>query len=253
MALRLFAMNGGWQTGPLGIFLAGEHGRIRVPTPCYLVQHPRGTVLFDSGLHLDCQTDPVGYLGSLARIFELDCHPGDDVRGRLARIDVEADRITFLVNSHLHYDHAGGNHQVPNARLVVQRREWEAGHTPESIAANYYRPGDYDLGHDTLLIDGEHDLFGDGSVVCLPTYGHTPGHQALRVRGPQRDVVLAADACYLRRTLDTLHLPGVAHDPDAMLRSLHALRTLRSAGAQIFFGHDPEFWDGVPQAPVAVF
>ena len=72
------------------------------------------------------------------------------------------------------------------------------------------------------------------------------------MRGPQGDVVLAADACYLRRTLDTLHLPGVMHDPDAMLRSLHTLRALQAAGAQIFFGHDPDFWDGVPQAPMAV-
>jgi N-acyl homoserine lactone hydrolase len=64
--------------------------------------------------------------------------------------------------------------------------------------------------------------------------------------------VLAADACYLRRTLDDLHLPAIVHDTAAMQRSLQALRALRAAGAQIVFGHDPEFWDGVPQAPAAL-
>jgi glyoxylase-like metal-dependent hydrolase (beta-lactamase superfamily II) len=252
MSVRLFAMNCGWQTGPLRNFLSGESGRIRVPTPSYLVVHPRGKVLFDSGLHLDCQVDPQARLGVIARVYDVECGPGDDVRARLATLDTDVGEITFLVNSHLHYDHSGGNHQIPNARLVVQRPEWEAGHQPEGIAANYYQPQDYDLGHDVLVADGEHDLFGDGSVVCVPTYGHTPGHQALRVRGEHGDVVLAADACYLRRTLEELHLPGIVHDPDEMLRSLHALRALRAAGARIFFGHDPEFWATVPQAPAPV-
>ena len=252
MDVRLYAMNCGWQTGPLGNFLAGASGRIRVPTPSFLVEHPRGRVLFDSGLHLDCQSDPAARLGVIARVYDVECRPGDEVRARLATLGIDAGAVTHLVNSHLHYDHTGGNHQIPNARLVVQRREWEAGHTAEAIAANYYQPHDYDLGHDVLLVDGEHDLFGDGSVVCLPTYGHTPGHQSLRVRNDHGTVVLAADACYLRRTLDDLHLPAIVHDAAAMQRSLQTLRALRAAGAQIVFGHDPEFWDGVPQAPAAL-
>jgi len=252
MSLRLYAINCGWQTGPLGLFLAGEHGRLRVPTPTYLIDHPKGRVLFDSGLHTDLQHDPAARLGSIATLFDIECRPGDEVRARLAALDVDAASIRFLVNSHLHFDHAGGNHQIPGARLVVQRREWEAGHEPDQIAANYYDPRNYDLGHDVLVVDGEHDLFGDGSVVCIPTWGHTPGHQSLRVRGDHGEVVLAADACYLRRTLDDLHLPAVLHDREAMLRSLEALRALRARGAQIFYGHDPEFWQTVPQAPAAV-
>jgi len=252
MTVRLYAMNCGWQTLPLGILLAGEHGRLRVPTPSYLVQHPRGTVLFDSGLHVDCQTDPAARIGELANLFAFDYHPGDEVRARLATVGVDPRDVTFLVNSHLHFDHSGGNHQIPNARLVVQRPEWEAGHTPEAIAANYYYPHDYDLGHDVLLVDGEHDLFGDGSVVCVPTYGHTPGHQSLRVRSAAGEIVLAGDACYLRRTLDEMHLPGVVHDADGMRRALEWLGRARAAGARIFYGHDPEFWRDVPQAPAAV-
>ena len=59
-----------------------------------------------------------------------------------------------------------------------------------------FNPRDFDLGHKLRLVDGEHDVFGDGSVVCLPTHGHTPGHQSLRLRLDGGEIVLAADARY---------------------------------------------------------
>jgi glyoxylase-like metal-dependent hydrolase (beta-lactamase superfamily II) len=239
-------------TGPLGNFLAGESGSIRVPVPCFLISHPDGSVLFDSGLHPDVQADPAARLGFLARVFVAEYHHGEDVAARLTTVGVQPQKVRYLVNSHLHFDHSGGNACIPNAQLVVQRAEWEAGRDPDLMRANAYNPKDYDLGHDVRLIDGEYDLFGDGLVVCIPTYGHTPGHQSLRVRLDSGEVVLAGDACYLRRTLDALHLPSIVHDEQGMLASLHRLRALRAAGAQIFYGHDPEFWATVPQPPAVI-
>ena len=252
MSVRLFAMTCGWLTGPTAGFLAGEEGSLRVPVPVFLVDHPRGAVVFDSGLHPDAGTDPAGRLGLAARVFRVELAPGEDVAGRLATLGIDAASVRHLVNSHLHFDHTGGNARLPNARIVVQRREWEAGHDADAVRANYYDPHDYDTGHDVLVVDGEHDLFGDGRVVCIPTHGHTPGHQSLRVRLDSGDVVLAADACYLRRTLEELHLPSIVHDRDAMLAALARLRALRDAGARIFYGHDPAFWADVPQAPVPI-
>jgi len=66
--------------------------------------------------------------------------------------------------------------------MLVQRREWDAGMDPDTAVRHGYNPRDFDLGHKLRPIDGEHDVFGDGSVVCLPTHGHAPGHQLLRVR-----------------------------------------------------------------------
>jgi glyoxylase-like metal-dependent hydrolase (beta-lactamase superfamily II) len=136
--------------------------------------------------------------------------------------------------------------------VIVQRAEWEAGHDADGVRANFYDPRDYDTGQDVLLVRGEHDVFGDGRVVCIPTHGHTPGHQSLRVRLDGGDVVLTADACYFRRTLEELRLPAVMHDRNAMLASLHRLRALRDAGARLVYGHDPEFWATLPQAPAAL-
>ena len=248
--MRLYAMTCGWLTGPLGNFLAGAEGQIRVPVPCFLIDHPNGPVLFDTGMHPQTQTDPQARLGGLTRIFGVEFQPGEEVSARLQEIGVDAARVRYLINSHLHFDHTGGNGAIPNARLVVQRREWEAGHDADQIRKQFYNPLDYQLGHDVLAVDGEHDLFGDGRIVCFPTYGHTPGHQSLRLRLDHGTVVLTADACYLRRTLDEMHLPSVVDDPEAMRRSLEHLRTLRDAGARIIYGHDPEAWITVPQAPV---
>jgi glyoxylase-like metal-dependent hydrolase (beta-lactamase superfamily II) len=247
--IRLFAMTCGWLTGPLANFLAGETGRIRVPVPCFLIDHPKGKVLFDSGMHPETQLDSAARLGSIAKLFDVDFKPGEEVASRLAALDVDAGEIQYLVNSHLHFDHTGGNATIRNARLVVQRREWKAGKDDDQIHRNFYDPRDYDTGHDVLAVDGEHDLFGDGGVVCLPTYGHTPGHQSLRVELERGPVILTGDACYLCRTLEDLHLPSVVFDQEAMLQSLRQLRALRDAGARIFYGHDPEFWRTVPQAP----
>ncbi len=233
-------------------FLAGETGRLRVPVPCFLIDHPKGKVLFDTGLHPATQSDPAARLGLAAQVFDVDFRSGEDVAARLTSLEIDPDAIRYLVNSHLHFDHTGGNATIPSAQLVVQRAEWEAGHDADLIRKNYYDPKDYDTGHDVLMVDGEYDLFGDGRVVCIPTYGHTPGHQSLRVRLDSREVVLTGDACYLRRTLEAMHLPSIVYDENGMRASLQRLRALRDAGAQIFYGHDPEFWMTVPQAPLAM-
>jgi N-acyl homoserine lactone hydrolase len=88
--------------------------------------------------------------------------------------------------------------------------------------------------------------------VCLPTHGHTPGHQSLKLRLSGGEIVLAADSCYFCRTLRERRLPRFVHDRDAMHASLDRLATLEAQGARIFFGHDPEFWATVPQAPLSL-
>ena len=150
--VRLFAMTCGWIEADYHGFLEHEPGRLRVPVPCYLIDHPRGKVVFDTGLHVAIQSDPAARLGILARFFAVTFHAGEDIAARLAALDVDAARIHHLVTSHLHFDHVGGNASLPNARIVIQRREWEAGRDADRIAASGYNPADYDTGQEILAL-----------------------------------------------------------------------------------------------------
>jgi len=253
VSLSLFAFTCGHLEGDFGRLMEGGEGRIRLPIPSYLIEHPKGIALFDTGMHPDCQHDPSARVGArIAGLFAFDYQPGEEIAARLTALDRDPAKIDLIINSHFHFDHVGGNGLIPNATMIVQRREWDAGMEPDTAARHGYNPRDFDLGHKLRLIDGEHDVFGDGSVVCLPTYGHTPGHQSLKLRLTGGDIVLAADSCYFCRTLRERRLPRFVHDRDAMHASLDRLAALEAAGARIFFGHDPEFWESVPQAPAAL-
>src|SRR6516162_7303452 len=176
MTVKLYAFTCGTVTGEFGRLMEGGEGDITLPVPVFLIEHPKGQALFDTGLHPDCQHDPAGRLGSrLAGLFRIGFKPGEEVSARLEAIDRDPAHIDLVINSHFHFDHVGGNGLIPNATMLVQRREWDAGMDPDTAARHGYNPRDFDLGHKLRLLDGEHDVFGDGAVVCLPTHGHTPG------------------------------------------------------------------------------
>jgi len=253
MAVKLHAFTCGTVTGEFARLMEGGEGDITVPIPVFLIEHAKGRALFDTGLHPDCQHDPANRLGErLTQLFKIGFSAGEEVSARLEAIDRDPAKIDLVINSHFHFDHVGGNALIPNATMLVQRREWEAGMDPDTAARHGYNPRDFDLGHKLRLVDGEHDVFGDGSVICLPTHGHTLGHQSLKLRLDGGEVVLAADACYFCRTLRERRLPRYVADREAMLASLDRLEALERGGARIFFGHDPEFWQSLPQAPAAI-
>jgi len=179
---------------------------------------------------------------------------GDDVVPQLATLGLTPDDIRFVANSHLHFDHCGGNEFFPRATFLVQRPELESARRPGFVPGYSPSPIDFDHPLDYRMIEGEHDVFGDGSVILFPTYGHTPGHQSLRVRaGKQGQIVCASDACYTRENMDRDVLPKILWDASVMSESLAALRKLRDqVGATMFYGHDPAQWQATPRAPTPV-
>jgi N-acyl homoserine lactone hydrolase len=247
--LIVHAMTCGWMTMDLGAMLEGESGKIRIPVPSYLIRHPKGLVLYDTGLHKSMQTDADARLGVMAPMFDIHYESNEDVAARLEVIDVSVDDITWLVNSHLHFDHCGGNDAIPNAPIVVQRKELEAAKSPDIAGKIGLFSQDWDHGHDFVLADGELDIFSDGSVVCIPTPGHTPGHQSLKLTDESGVKVLTGDACYLRRSIEEMRLPARSFSPEQMLESFKLLKALEAKGATLFYGHDPAFWNDLPEFP----
>lgn len=242
MTPRLFGCVCGQFHSPAeGMGIAGG-GQVSAPVPFYVIEHPDGVALFDTGFSTTLHEPGDAYMQALrAQGLDVTFGPEDTARSHLERLEIDPARVRYVVLSHLHFDHSGGLHQIPNAKLVVQRREWEAG-SDDDIAARYFLPRRYfSLGHEVELVDGEHDLFGDGSVTCIPSYGHTPGHQSLRVRSAQGDHILVGDACYNCQVVETRNFPAYS-DHAAMNRSLDDLLARREAGTVMVFGHDPDQW-----------
>lgn len=233
----------GWLRQQERTLLKGGSTEItEIPVPAWLVRHPSGVVVFDAGLHPDLAVSPES-LGPMAKLFDPVLDTGGTVGPRLEQHDVDPAGAITVVISHCHFDHVGGLCEMPNARVVVQGNEWSA-----ALAAG--QQGGYDsqlidLGHDVVEVRGEHDLFGDGTITCVPTPGHTCGHQSLRVLTDAGPVILAADACYFARTLDDGVLPPFAFDLDQQRASLDMLRGERAAGTTLVPGHDAEVFRGM--------
>jgi N-acyl homoserine lactone hydrolase len=226
-----------------------------VPVLSFLVDHPRGRLLFDTGVHCQARVDPVGRLGAeRVKRLTVKSKEGDDVVAQLSRLGLTPADVRYVANSHLHFDHCGGNEFFPHATFLVQRPELEAARRPGFVPSYSPSPIDFDHPLDYRMLAGEHDVFGDGAVILIPTYGHTPGHQSLRVRMAKgAELVCASDACYTRENMDRDVLPKILWDAAVMRDSLAALRKLRDqTGATMFYGHDPAQWETTPRAPAPV-
>jgi N-acyl homoserine lactone hydrolase len=229
-------LNVGWISSSAALWRQGEdpERRIRFPVPSYLVEVGDERILIDTGLNPAGIGDPGAFYGrpELSGLFALELE--QDVAEQ-----VDVSTLTRIVLTHLHFDHAGGLKLLPaSIPVLVQRSEWEAGHDAASCERNFLYPRDY-AGDDreVILIDGDHDLLGDGSVELLLTPGHTPGHQSVRV-GEQ--LILGADVAHFASTFEDRRFPMFGDDFAAQARSADRLCRLRDAGARVLPGHDPE-------------
>lgn len=217
----------------------------------YVVKHPEGVVLFDSGAHPDLATDPVGRMGAGAEEFIVKLDAGDAIEPVLARIGLTPDDIDLVIQSHLHFDHAGGLYAFPRTPVMVQRAELEFAEDPPAEQRDVYIAEDFAPVTDWRLVDGEEDVFGDGRLIVIPTPGHTKGHQSLLVRlDDGREIFLLADAAYLLEKMRLRRPPGVLWEEGAILETWDRIEALeRERDAFLITTHDLDYEERIEIAP----
>lgn len=234
--MRVTQLDGGAFSSAAGIWRSGESlGKmVRFPIPVYLIEVGEEQILVDTGLHPAAAADAAAHYDGAEnmRNFRL-----EQEVGLAEQLDLAT--VTKVVMTHLHFDHAGGLDQLPEeVPVYVQRREWEAGRDPDAVAKNFFLPRDYaGVADQVVLVDGDHDLLGDGSIELLSTPGHTPGHQSVKVG---EHLVIGGDVTHFATGLDDHRFPLFGDDLDVQRVSAERLRALRDAGAVVRPGHDPE-------------
>ncbi len=237
---------------------------VAVPVPAFLVRHPTaGLVLIDTGLHPSIASDPEANLGRLATSFtEWTVRPGEDVASRLRANDTDPSEVGTVIMTHLHLDHASGISEFPGATFVVSSKEWDDACSGLFPLLKYYRRQQFDHAFDFRTVDyssdstnsfstfgRSFDLFGDGSVVLVSTPGHSAGHQSVVLRLADRPMLIAGDAIFLAGQLepgaDLAARPEDRHEYERSIREMQLFRR-ENPSAIITPGHDPEFYDRLP-------
>jgi len=224
---------------------------VDIPYFFYVVQHPQGTVLFDTGGHPSLASNPRARLGDAADAFEVTMIEEDGVVSKIGTAGFEPSDIDHVVLSHLHYDHAGGIEFFPESQFYAQRRELEFAHWPPIYQREIYLPADFDHPVHWNELEGDYDLFGDGRVIIFTTPGHTAGHQSMFVKlSDEKSLVLVADAAYLPRNIELNALPAIVWNPDAMVASWQRIREFKTRhGAELIFTHDLSWPETTRVAP----
>ena len=215
--------------------IQGGSGTLRLPVYAHHISHPKGELLFDSGL-------PQAFEDKNNQRRENRSFRFDGVKNIVTCLEeahLDPNRIQKVVTSHFHFDHAGGNSLLKNATVIVQEKELEATRIPEFVEKSGYNTMDLVPEHNYQVINGEFDIFNDGSLVCLPTHGHTAGHQSLQILTGKEKMVLASDACQIKQILNDEFLQAPSFDQELQLESLKKLQKLQALGFVIVPGHEP--------------
>jgi N-acyl homoserine lactone hydrolase len=238
------------------------------PINAYVIEHRDGLVLFDTGQDRASVTDPGYFPGGVTgvlygRLARFEISPQETLSAGLDRLGYAAGDVKTAVVSHLHQDHIGGLAELSQAGIIVSQAEWDTLSRPLPEMRGLMRrhidlPGlrwhriTAEPTDDPGLapFQSRHDLFGDGSLVLLPTPGHTPGSMSLLVRRPGRPpLMMVGDLTYDVHLLEAGHVPGVGsgrrlREATAMINTMRQ----RYPGLVILSAHDPAAASRLAQA-----
>jgi N-acyl homoserine lactone hydrolase len=213
--------------------------------PCYLIVHPKGTLMWDVGVIPDN-----AFKGGKPVTED-----GDTVSSpkpllpQLAALGYPAEKITYIAFSHYHFDHTANANAFAGSTWLVHAAERDAMFTasPEH-QATYSRLRNSKT---IILPNTDYDVFGDGTVVIKYAPGHTPGHQVLALKLPKTGpVLIAGDLWHYAAERTASRPPQDEANKEKTLASRAAMETyLKQSGAQLWIEHDPATFNRLKKAP----
>lgn len=219
-------------------------------SPCFLIRHAKGDLLWDTGIG-DATAETTkgrqllpGYVATVPVTL----------RSQLRMLGLDYDRVSHFAFSHAHVDHLGNANAMTKALWIVNRCElaWMR-QVPQPGGQDASLIGTVDKVQ-TRLIDGDNDVFGDGSVIILATPGHTPGHQSLLINFPrQQPVILSGDLWHTAENLEHSRVPGFNSSRADTLASMDRVRRIAARlNARIVVQHEIEDFRRLPEFPKAL-
>ncbi len=208
---------------------------------CYLIKHAQGWFLWDTGIADAVAAMPNGLAPADPRaVF---WRRPKTLAAQLDQLGVGPSDIKAMAVSHTHPDHIGNIELFPTSMLYVQKAEYD---WPGANNAPRFKPE-----HPVTKLEGDHDVFGDGSVIILSTAGHTPGHQSLLVKLPHTgEVVLSGDAVHFKSNWDNRGVPSNNFSKEQTLVSMQKIsETLAKEKAQLWINHDKAQRDSLKMSP----
>lgn len=216
---------------------------------CYLISHPKGNLLWESGLEDELINDKNGQ--SIAdSMFHLTVKR--TLISQLTVIGIKPHDIDYVGLSHLHFDHTGNTNLFLNAKILLQQAELDLAFSDKAEEL-FFNPRSYDqIPKDNFIgLHGNYDVFNDGSITIISAPGHTLGHQTLKVNLAETGtVILSGDLYHFTKNREHQRVPAINHDKNKSISSMNKIEKLvLKDNAKFWIQHDKEQKSALKHAP----
>ena len=242
---------GPFKMGALVPTLPKEKDRdIVIPVSIWVIDHPKGLVLFDTGNNVaisdgNCRSH---WAAAFCDLLKPSQKREDVIDMQVKKLGYSPDQVKVVITSHGHLDHIGNIKLFPKAIHAIQKKELYQVWWPEKFQRGpAFVMSDFDgaaRDFNYLELQGDYDLFGDGSITILSTPGHTLGHQSVRVKlASGKTLVLSQDAIWFKENMEG-YPAGLNYSVKDYTDSINRLKAIRDIeDADLFFGHDQDQWN----------
>ena len=253
---KLYRLDGGHSlANDESVWTPGENvGRsIEFSSTCWLIHRGNEWLLWDTGVPQSALNDPKGW-STLPKLIVY--HLDKTLTDQLAEIGLKITDITYVALSHTHGDHIGNVRLFPDSTVLIQRAEYAWISPPDGPNDNVNQLKA--LARKLMgtpkrlrLLDGDTDVFDDGSVTLVSTPGHTPGSQSLMVHLKNSGfIILSGDVVHLEENFDKDTVPSLNTDKAASIASMERIRRMIATyKAKLFINHDKAASDKLKLLP----